>query len=238
MSESEMKSTVEERLEKFWELSKLFSKPHPWHGIYIGSEAPERIRVFIEIVPGDTMKYELDKDSGYLKVDRPQRYSNFVPEPYGFIPQTLCSDRVGEFCAEQTQRENVVGDEDPLDICVVTERSIPHGDLIMEAIPVGGLRMIDGEEADDKIIAVLKNDALFGEARDISEVPESLVDRLTHYFLTYKDMPDGRKNQCEITKVYGRDEALEVIRRSQKDYLDRFRSIKSGIVNQFMKQLE
>jgi inorganic pyrophosphatase len=65
-----------------------------------------------------------------------------------------------------------------------------------------------------------------------------LVDRITHYFLTYKDMPDGNKNQCEITKVYGREEAQEVIRRSQKDYMDRFRDVKSGIVNQFMKQME
>jgi len=221
----------EERLEQFWQLSKLFSKPHPWHGINIGEDAPDQIKVFIEIVPGDSMKYELDKESGYLKVDRPQRYSNFCPEPYGYIPQTLCGKKVGNFCMEKTGREGIVGDDDPLDICVVTERSITHGDLILEAIPVGGFRMLDGNEADDKIIAVLKGDSLFGDIRDINDIPEKLIDRLTHYFLTYKEMPNLKENKCEITDIYGPDEAKKVIQLSRKDYQFRYSDVKRKIVD-------
>ncbi|HKK45877.1 MAG TPA: inorganic pyrophosphatase, partial [Balneolaceae bacterium] len=169
-----------DQIYRFLKLTKLFSKPHPWHGIDIGEDAPEVVKVFIEIVPGDTMKYELDKESGYLKVDRPQRYSNICPLPYGFIPQTMCDDRVGRYCMEKTGRSSIIGDHDPLDICVITERNIPHGNLILDAIPIGGLRMIDGDEADDKIVAVLKGDATFGDIKAISEIPKHMIDRLTH----------------------------------------------------------
>lgn len=213
-----------DQIRRFLETSKLFSKPHPWHGINIGDDAPNKIKVFIELVPGDTMKYELDKESGYLKVDRPQRFSNICPMPYGFVPKTLCDERVGEFCMEKTGRSGIIGDGDPLDICVITERIIPHGNLILDAIPLGGLRMIDGEEADDKIIAVLSGDASFGNMRDISDVPKHMIDRLSHYFLTYKQRPfsDDQKRECEITHIYGRDEAMEVIERSMQDYNNRF----------------
>lgn len=219
------KSVVMNRsqIHRFLKLSKLFSKPHPWHGINIGDDAPGMVKVFIEIVPGDTMKYELDKDSGYLKVDRPQRFSNICPMPYGFIPQTLCADQVGNYCMEKTGRSSIKGDDDPLDICVITERNIPHGDLILDAVPVGGFRLIDGEEADDKIIAVMKGDATFGNMRDITDVPKHIVDRLSHYFLTYKEMPFSKtKKECEITDIYGQQEAVEVIQRSINDYNDRF----------------
>lgn len=212
-----------EQIRRFLESIKLFSKPHPWHGINIGEEAPQKIKAFIELVPGDTMKYELDKESGYLKVDRPQRFSNICPTPYGFVPRTLCADRVAEFCMEKTGRSGIIGDGDPLDICVVTERNIPHGNLILDAIPIGGLRMIDGEEADDKIVAVLSGDASFGQIRDISEMPRHMIDRLSHYFLTYKAKPfSDEKRECEITHIYGRDEAAEVINLSVEDYNARF----------------
>jgi inorganic pyrophosphatase len=211
------------QIHRFLNLTKLFSKPHPWHGINIGEENPEIVKVYIEIVPGDTMKYELDKESGYLKVDRPQRFSNICPLPYGFVPQTLCADLVAEYCIEKTGRKSIIGDDDPLDICVMTERNIPHGNLILDAIPVGGFRLIDGEEADDKIIAVMKGDAAFGGITDIAEVPAHIVDRLSHYFLTYKERPFSEaKKECEITDIYGQDEAVEVIRRSIKDYNNRF----------------
>lgn len=211
------------QIHRFLKLTKLFSKPHPWHGINIGEQMPDVVKVFIEIVPGDTMKYELDKDSGYLKVDRPQRFSNICPMPYGFIPQTLCDESVGEYCEQKTGRSPIKGDDDPLDICVITERNIPHGDLILDAVPVGGFRLIDGEEADDKIIAVMNGDASFGGMRDISDVPQHIIDRLSHYFLTYKERPfSDSKRECEITDIYGRDEAAEVIVRSVKDYNSRF----------------
>lgn len=212
-----------DQIQRFLTLTKLFSKPHPWHGIEIGDEMPEIVKVFIEIVPGDTMKYELDKESGYLKIDRPQRYSNICPHPYGFVPQTLCDEQVAEYCMEKTGRSSIKGDNDPLDICVITERNIPHGDLILDAIPVGGFRLIDGEEADDKIIAVMKGDASFGGMEDIVDVPQHIIDRLSHYFLTYKERPFSKtKRECEITDIYGQEEAAEVIRRSVKDYDNRF----------------
>ncbi|MBA3899838.1 MAG: inorganic pyrophosphatase [Bacteroidetes bacterium] len=204
--------------ERIWEILGLRYKSHPWHGVNIGDEAPEIVTAFIEIVPTDTVKYEIDKESGYLKIDRPQKFSNIIPALYGFVPQTYCDTKVAAFCAEKTGRENIIGDKDPLDICILTERNISHGNLLVKAIPIGGFRMIDGGEADDKIIAVMKGDEVYQTWKDISEVPESIVKRLEHYFLTYKNIPGEVPNRCEITHTYGREEALEVIRRSQLDY--------------------
>ena len=200
------------------ELMSRVGKSHPWHGVPIGAQAPRVVNTYIEIVPGDTVKYELDKLTGHLKVDRPQRYSNICPALYGLIPRTLCGNRVASLCMEKSRRKEIVGDGDPLDICVLSEKSITHGDIFLEARPIGGLRMIDGQEADDKIVAVLKGDALYEHFQDIHECPSRLIDRLQHYFLTYKDGPGTEHSQCEIVEVYGRDEAYEVIRHSQEDY--------------------
>src|SRR5258708_4946217 len=168
----------------------LLFKPHPWHGIPIGDDAPRKVTCFIEIVPTDTVKYELDKQTGYLKVDRPQQFSNVYPCLYGFIPQTYCGEQVGAFCRTRTGRVGIVGDRDPMDFCVLTEKSFSHGEIILQAIPIGGLRMMDGNEADDKIIAVMEGDALYASWRDVSEPPPALIARLEHYFLTYKQAPD------------------------------------------------
>ena len=178
---------------------------------------------YIEIVPTDSVKYELDKASGLLRVDRPQRFSSQCPTLYGFVPRTYCGAEVGARCAERTGRSGIVGDGDPLDICVLSERSIERNGFLLEAIPVGGLRMIDGNQADDKILAVLAGDAVFGEVTDLAALPRALVDRLRHYFLTYKQIPgEGALKQVEIAELYGRDEAHEVIRRSLEDYRARF----------------
>lgn len=192
-------------------------KAHPWHGISPGAEAPDIVTCYIEIVPGDTIKYEIDKESGFRKVDRPQKFSNIVPALYGFIPQTYCGGEIAAFAAMQSGRPVAKGDGDPLDICVLTERIIPNGDVLLEAIPIGGFRMIDKDEADDKIIAVLKQDEIYSHFEDISDCPESLVNRLKHYFLTYKNMP-GQEKTVEITDVYGRKEAQQVIVKSFNDY--------------------
>src|SRR4029077_13388804 len=122
-------------------------------------------------------------------------------------------------------RPGIVGDGDPMDICVLTEKDITHGNILVQAIPIGGLRMLDGSEADDKILAVLLDDVAFGSWRDISDCPAPLLDRLRHYFLTYKQSPDRIAAPCEITHVYGREEAFEVIRRSHEDYRDHFGSL-------------
>jgi inorganic pyrophosphatase len=194
-------------------------RPHPWHGISIGKEAPEIVVAYIEMVPNDTVKYEIDKESGYRKVDRPQKFSNIPPALYGFIPQTYCGEEISKYAATKSNKPVKKGDGDPLDICVLSERNITSGDIIMEVIPIGGLRMIDKDEADDKIIAVLKQDAVYGHWKDIMDCPKELLDRLKHYFLTYKMLPgQSTPNQVEIAAVYGREEALEVIIKSVQDY--------------------
>jgi inorganic pyrophosphatase len=200
-------------------LLALMFQAHPWHGIPPGHEAPRVVNAYIEIVPTDAVKYELDKPSGHLKIDRPQRFSSFPPTLYGFIPQTFCGDLVGELCRETTGRGAPVrGDGDPMDVCVLTERPAAHANFLVRAVPVGGLRMIDGNEADDKIIAVLENDVAYGHIEDLSQAPTGLVDRLQHYFLTYKQLPQESPRRVEIADVYGRDAALETIQRSIEDY--------------------
>lgn len=197
-------------------------KAHPWHGIFIGNEAPKVLTTFIEIVPNDTVKYEIDKSSGYLKVDRPQKFSNIVPALYGFVPQTYCGESVAEFAMAKTGRDNIEGDGDPLDVLVLTEKNIAHGDIIVKAKPIGGFRMIDKGEADDKIIAVMDQDEIYKDFNDITELPPAIIQRLKHYFLTYKNIPGETNVVCEITDVYSREEAYEVILRSQEDYQRKF----------------
>lgn len=196
-------------------------KAHPWHGIPIGEKSPEIVTAFIEIVPTDTVKYEIDKQTGYLKIDRPQKYSNIVPALYGFIPKTYCGEQIAQLAQERSGREVTEGDGDPLDVCVLCEKIISHGDIICEARPIGGIRLIDKGEADDKIIAVLKGDEVYGSYQDLSELPPNVVERLKHYFLTYKNLP-GEPALIEIANVYGREEAHEVIRTSVEDYKQSF----------------
>jgi inorganic pyrophosphatase len=191
---------------------------HPWHGVSAGPKAPELVSVYIEIVPTDAVKYELDKASGHLKVDRPQRFSSMCPTLYGFIPQTFCGDEV----AQCVGRVGIEGDGDPMDICVLSEKTFAHGSFFLNAKPIGGLRMLDGQQADDKIIAVLVDDLAFGALNDIDEVPKGLVDRLKHYFLSYKQLPGDAPRRVEIEDVYDRAEALDVIERSLRDYKKEF----------------
>jgi len=207
-------------------LMGLRYKSHPWHGVEIGPDAPEIVTSFIEMVPRDTVKYEVDKVTGYLKIDRPQKYSASVPALYGFIPQTYSGDRVAEFSREKTGNPEIVGDKDPLDICVLTEKEISHGDILVKARPIGGFRMIDNNQADDKLVAVMNQDALYEDYRDLSDLPEKVINRLRHYFLTYKDIP-GMPADVEITHVYDREEAMELIARSIADYIARFDNLDS-----------
>ena len=204
--------------EQSWQAIGMRFKAHPWHGVRIGPEAPTTVTVYIEIVPTDTVKYEVDKESGHLKVDRPQQFSNVSPALYGMLPQTLCAEDVAALCERSTGRAGIVGDGDPMDICVLTEKTISHGDILVQAIPIGGLRMIDRNEAADKIIAVMKGDAVYGAWQDISDCPASVLDRLRHYFTTYKEAPDATNRKVEIAEVYDRRTAHAVIAASQSDY--------------------
>lgn len=207
------------------ELNRLLSlmfQAHPWHGVSAGILAPQMLNTYIEIVPRDVVKYELDKPSGHLRLDRPHKFSSVSPTLYGFVPQTYCGERVAEICMQRTDRTNIVGDGDPLDICVLTEKTIMAANFFCNARPIGGLRLLDHGEADDKIIAVLENDLAFGEINDIGELQKGMIDRIIHYFLSYKQLPNDTPRALEVAAVYSRDEALEVIDASFTDYREKF----------------
>lgn len=191
-------------------------RPHPWHGLEVGPEPPAVVHAFIEITPFDQVKYEADKKTGYLRVDRPQRTSSLPPSLYGFIPRTYCAERVGAM--SPTVR---TGDGDPLDICVLSERPINRSEVILNARVIGGILMVDHGEADDKIIAVLHNDAVWGGAEDIGAIPPVLVERLRHYFATYKLVP-GEEAKVQIEAVYGCAHARDVVTAAMKDYEEHF----------------
>ena len=192
-------------------------RPHPWHGLEVGPKPPGLLNVFVEITPFDLIKYEVDKASGYLRVDRPQRGSSYPPSLYGFIPRTYCAERV-----KGLSPRSVRGDGDPLDACVVSERHIARSEVLLRARVVGGLQMVDGGDADDKIIAVLDNDHVYSSARDISDLPAVLVERMQHYFSTYKLVP-GKAGTVSIERVYGRSHALRVVRAAMADYQAHFK---------------
>src|SRR5205814_10562299 len=113
----------------------------------ISANATREVTNAVEIVTADTVKHGRDRASGILRMDRPQQDSNVCPSLDGFIPRTLCAERVGARCSQRTGRPGIQGDGDPMDVCVLTEKEISHGDILVQAIPVGGLRMIDGREA-------------------------------------------------------------------------------------------
>jgi inorganic pyrophosphatase len=191
-------------------------RPHPWHGLSPGTNPPLEVRAYIEITPFDLVKYEVDKESGYTIVDRPQRTSAAPPVLYGFIPQTYCDERVRKLTPGAKR-----ADGDPLDICVISERQIERGDILLNSRVIGGIQMLDGGEADDKIIAVLRNDYIWSDAHDIKDLPEVLIQRLQHYFSTYK-MGPNMTSGVQIMATYGRDHAAKVVTAAIRDYEDVF----------------
>ncbi|MBX3372466.1 MAG: inorganic pyrophosphatase [Phycisphaeraceae bacterium] len=191
-------------------------RPHPWHGLEVGPDPPRHVHAFIEITPYDLVKYEIDKVTGYLRVDRPQRTSSQPPSLYGFIPRTFCGRRVGALCPAARR-----GDGDPLDICVLSERPILRAEVILSAKVIGGLQMIDNGEADDKIIAVLENDPIWRRANDLQDIPEPYVMRLRHYFTTYRTLP-GEQASASIDMVYDAAHAVHVVEAAMQDYDEEF----------------
>ena len=187
-------------------------RPHPWHGLEVGKEPPILVNAYIEITPFDLVKDEADKSTGYLRVDRPQRTSSQPPSLYGFIPRTFCGERLAALSPMAEK-----GDGDPLDICVISERPITKSEIILHARVVGGFQMVDRSEADDKIIAVLENDNIWGNAKSIKELPEALIHRLHHYFLTYK-LLHGEESLTSIEDIYDKDHAAKVVEATIKDY--------------------
>jgi inorganic pyrophosphatase len=187
-------------------------RPHPWHGLELGPQPPEVVHAFIEITPFDGIKYEVDKTTGYLRVDRPQRTSSLPPSLYGFIPRTYCGPRVGSLSPLVKK-----GDGDPLDICVLSERPISRSEVILNARVIGGIHMVDHGEADDKIIAILQNDTVWSSAKSITDIPEIWIERLRHYFATYKMVPE-KPSEVFIERVYDHDHAITVINAAHEDY--------------------
>lgn len=191
-------------------------RPHPWHGIDLGPNPPKVVHAYIELTPFDLVKYEVDKITGYLQADRPQRSSSQPPTLYGFIPRTYCGQSVGAH-----SQSVKTGDGDPLDICVISERPISKSEIVLNVRVVGGLRMIDHAAADDKIIGVLDNDPFWKNANDITDLPPVLVERLRHYFSYYKLIP-GEESQTFVETVYGEKEACEIIEAAIQDYNQMF----------------
>ncbi|MEM9417866.1 MAG: inorganic pyrophosphatase [Planctomycetota bacterium] len=191
-------------------------RPHPWHGLEPGRNPPEYMQAYIEITPFDLVKYESSKTTGYLRVDRPQRSSSQPPALYGFIPRTYCGDRVTALSPKAK-----VGDGDPLDVCVISERPINRADILVNTHVIGGLQCVDGDEADDKIVAVIENDNMYADVDDINDLPSVLIERLRHYFGTYKMVPGG-ESEMSVEATYGYEHAMKVIEASLADYQEAF----------------
>lgn len=191
-------------------------RPHPWHGLSLGPEPPCRVHAYVEITPFDQVKYEIDKETGYLRVDRPQRQSSTPPTLYGFVPRTYCGERVAALhpAAER-------GDGDPVDVCVLAERAISRPEVLLVARLVGGIPTTDRGQADDKLVGVLESDDVWGHVRDVAELPPVLIERLRHYFSTYKMAP-GARPVVEVGEVYGAERAFAVLEAAAADYAERF----------------
>lgn len=170
---------------------------HPWHDISPTIEdSTDKILVFIEVPRGSKNKYELHKPSGLLKVDRVLFSSVHYPANYGFIPQSYCDDN------------------DPLDVLVLGQESVVPGTL-MEAIPIGVMKMKDQGEGDDKIIAVHANDPEFSHFRSIHELPPHRLKELQRFFEDYKQLEN---KEVVVNGFLDRAEALEVVSESLELY--------------------
>ncbi len=174
---------------------------HPWHDVSFGEKAPEQVTGIIEIPKNCRAKYELDKESGMLILDRVLYSSINYPANYGFIPQTYCDDH------------------DPLDILVLSQIEITPMCLV-EANVIGVMRMLDGGEMDDKIIAVAANDMSVNHIKDISELPQHSIKELRSFFEDYKKL---EHKTVVVEEFQGKEIAMEVIQQSIKDYQEKFK---------------
>lgn len=174
---------------------------HPWHEVSTGKNPPEFVNGIIEIPRGSRAKYEIDKESGLIKLDRVIYASMYYPLNYGFIPQTL-----GE-------------DHDPLDIVVLTQVAVVPRCLIPSKV-IGVMRMIDRGEADDKIIAVAEQDASVSHIHEIGELPEYFKVELKHFFENYKTLENKK---VVVDEFQSKTKALEIILKSVENYNKTFR---------------
>jgi|TARA_B100000965_G_scaffold353665_1_gene329683 inorganic pyrophosphatase len=181
---------------------KMIDMNNPWHKVSVGESAPDVVNGIIEIPQNTRAKYELDKDTGLLKMDRVIYSSMHYPHNYGFIPQTYCDDN------------------DPLDILVLSQISIVPMCLV-EAKVIGVMRMLDGGEKDDKIIAVANNDMSVKHFDDISELPEHFIKELRNFFEDYKKLEN---KTVEVEEFQNALTAKEIIKKSISDYKAKFTS--------------
>ena len=175
---------------------------HPWHGASYGKNAPNTVNALIEISRGSRTKYEIDKPTGLLKLDRVIYSSFHYPVNYGFIPQTLGLDN------------------DPLDILVLCSQSIQPLCLV-EATVIGNMQMIDSGEEDDKIIAVATKDPSVNHISTIEELPPHFINELKNYFEQYKVLEN---KQVQIEDFQSKEKAFEIINASIKLYQEKFNS--------------
>ncbi len=175
---------------------------HPWHGAHFGSKAPSTINAIVEIPEGSRCKYELDKDTGLLKLDRIIFSSFMYPINYGFIPQTLGQDG------------------DPLDVLVICSQPIQPLCLV-EVNVIGNMQMVDHGERDDKIISVVGNDPSVNHIKDIDELPGHFFDELKHFFEEYKTLEN---KVVEIDNFQNKSEAYEIINEAIDFYKEKMKS--------------
>ncbi len=176
------------------------STQHPWHQVSPGEDMPNSVNAIIEISKGSKGKYEIDKASGLLLLDRVLSSSVVYPSNYGFIPQTYCDDN------------------DPLDILVICSVDIIPMSLV-EAKVIGVMNMVDGGEQDDKIIAVAKNDPAVNFINDISELPPHTMKEIVQFFQSYKAL---EAKTVEVQDVHGREKAQEILLASLELYKKEF----------------
>lgn len=172
---------------------------HPWHSIDSGKEAPVIVKSIIEIPEGSKGKYELDKDSGLLRLDRVLFSSVHYPANYGFIPQTYCDD------------------QDPLDILVICSIDV-FPMCIIEAKVIGAMEMIDGPERDDKIIAVARNDMSVNYINDLDELPPHTLVELRKFFEDYKTL---EHKDVIVEQFLNREKAYGIILESMRLYQEK-----------------
>lgn len=176
---------------------------HPWHQVSPGTRTPEIVSGIIEIPKNTRAKYELDKESGMLKMDRVLYSAMHYPANYGFIPQTYCDDK------------------DPLDIVVLSQASIVPM-CIVDARVIGVMQMLDNGEKDDKIIAVAENDMSVNHIRDIDELPKHFFRELKNFFEDYKKLEN---KTVEVEEFQNAEIAREIVKQSMVDYDEMIRSL-------------
>jgi inorganic pyrophosphatase len=188
---------------------------HPWHDISPGDEAPKIVNAIIEIPRDSQQKYELDKESGILKLDRFLYSAVYYPGDYGFIPQTLWEDG------------------DPMDIIILTNKPVYPLTLVRARV-IGVIRMIDDKELDDKIIGVYDSDPRYSEYNSLKDIPKHIVAELKHFFETYKEL-QSQGETITIPEILDREKAWEDIEISKEKYKKFRKSLTNDILFQNRK---